>query len=105
GGRTGQVPHHLPADRRVGIEQPLDGRSRRFVAFGWMSRHDRILCPCGLQKLVRKGGFEPPRPFGHWTLNPARLPVPPLPHRFVEGRVERASITTYARGRQSAPPG
>src|SRR5258705_9491729 len=54
--------------------------------------------------MVRKGGFEPPRPFGHWTLNPARLPVPPLPH-LVEGRVEPDSITTYARGRQSAPSG
>ena len=24
--------------------------------------------------LVREGGFEPPRPFGHWHLKPARLP-------------------------------
>ena len=23
---------------------------------------------------MRKGGFEPPRPFGHWHLKPARLP-------------------------------
>ncbi len=23
---------------------------------------------------VREGGFEPPRPFGHWHLKPARLP-------------------------------
>ncbi len=28
---------------------------------------------------LRKRGLEPPRPFGHWNLNPARLPVPPLP--------------------------
>ena len=27
---------------------------------------------------VREGGLEPPRPFGHWNLNPARLPIPPL---------------------------
>ena len=26
---------------------------------------------------VREGGVEPPRPFGHWNLNPARLPIPP----------------------------
>ena len=32
-------------------------------------------------KLVRKEGFEPPRPFGHKILSLARLPVPPLPHR------------------------
>jgi SsrA-binding protein len=29
--------------------------------------------------MVRKGGLEPPQPYGHWTLNPARLPIPPLP--------------------------
>ena len=23
---------------------------------------------------VREGGLEPPRPCGHWNLNPARLP-------------------------------
>lgn len=28
--------------------------------------------------MVREGGVEPPRPFGHWNLNPARLPIPPL---------------------------
>jgi hypothetical protein len=28
---------------------------------------------------VRKEGVEPPRPFGHRILSPARLPVPPLP--------------------------
>ena len=27
-----------------------------------------------------KGGVEPPRPFGHRILSPARLPVPPLSH-------------------------
>src|SRR5689334_6286476 len=30
------------------------------------------------RKIVRKGGVEPPRPFGHRILSPARLPVPPL---------------------------
>src|SRR5438132_1011197 len=29
--------------------------------------------------LVRKEGFEPPRPFGHKILSLARLPVPALP--------------------------
>ena len=24
--------------------------------------------------MVREGGFEPPRPCGHWHLKPARLP-------------------------------
>src|SRR3989304_9218674 len=30
-------------------------------------------------RVVRKGRFELPRPFGHRLLRPARLPVPPLP--------------------------
>ena len=30
--------------------------------------------------MVREGGVEPPRPFGHWNLNPARLPIPPPAH-------------------------
>ena len=29
--------------------------------------------------MVRKGGFEPPRPCEHKLLRLARLPVPPLP--------------------------
>src|SRR6267378_4987578 len=33
----------------------------------------------GTESLVRKEGFEPPRPFGHKILSLARLPVPPLP--------------------------
>ena len=32
--------------------------------------------------MVRKEGFEPPRPFGHKILSLARLPVPPLPQWF-----------------------
>lgn len=35
--------------------------------------------PGGL-RLVREGGVEPPRPCGHWNLNPARLPIPPPAH-------------------------
>ena len=28
--------------------------------------------------VVREEGLEPSRPLGHWNLNPARLPIPPL---------------------------
>ena len=28
--------------------------------------------------VVGEGGLEPPQPFGHWHLKPARLPIPPL---------------------------
>jgi hypothetical protein len=30
--------------------------------------------------VVGEGGLEPPHPFGHRNLNPARLPIPPLAH-------------------------
>ena len=41
---------------------------------------------CGSSSLhVREGGFEPPRPFGHWHLKPARLP-------FRHSRVKRAKV-------------
>ena len=30
--------------------------------------------------LVPEKGLEPSQPFGHWNLNPARLPISPLGH-------------------------
>src|SRR6267143_6094400 len=46
-----------------------------------LSPHSRIqhYRKVGTERLVRKEGFEPPRPFGHKILSLARLPVPPLP--------------------------
>lgn len=35
--------------------------------------------------MVREGGVEPPRPCGHWNLNPARLPIPPPAHWVCRG--------------------
>ena len=40
---------------------------------------------------VREGGFEPPRPCGHWHLKPARLP-------FRHSRVSRPTGTTAGKG-------
>src|SRR6185436_17358709 len=40
------------------------------------------------QEGVRKGGVEPPKPFGYRILSPARLPVPPLSRgRGASGRM------------------
>src|SRR2546430_12440687 len=41
--------------------------------------------------LVRKEGFEPPRPFGHKILSLARLPVPPLPQWWLYRSEEHTS--------------
>lgn len=47
--------------------------------------------------LVREGGFEPPRPFGHWHLKPARLP-------FRHSRkVSRAKVSRHASIPKPAP--
>ena len=35
--------------------------------------------------VVGEGGLEPPRPFGHRNLNPARLPIPPLARATARG--------------------
>ena len=43
--------------------------------------------------MVRKGGVEPPKPFGYRILSPARLPIPPLSREFKKSRGE--SNTTY----------
>src|SRR5271156_6606611 len=34
--------------------------------------------PARWRTVVGEGGLEPPHPFGHRNLNPARLPIPPL---------------------------
>src|SRR5713226_926728 len=39
--------------------------------------------------LVPKRGLEPPRPDGHYTLNVARLPIPPLRRMLCRSRQER----------------
>src|SRR5262245_28767997 len=41
------------------------------------------------RRLVRKGGFEPPRSCERQPLKLVRLPVPPLPLRRVDGVVSR----------------
>src|SRR5204862_6274851 len=64
---------------------------------------------CG-RLLVRKGGLEPPWPFGHRILSPARLPVPPLsrPSTSLRTRPERprgARASTAVRMRPSTRSG
>jgi hypothetical protein len=48
-----------------------------------------------LTNVVRKEGVEPPRPHGHRILSPARLPIPPLPHRWIN-RVPEQQYTTVS---------
>lgn len=45
--------------------------------------------------IVREGGFEPPRPGGHWHLKPARLP-------FRHSRAPRKATSAHERRRYGA---
>src|ERR1700722_4117988 len=51
-----------------------------------------------LRRLVGEGGLEPPHPYGHRNLNPARLPIPPL------ARVEQRAYLTSGRGGPAKGP-
>ena len=72
----------------VAVAKERGSRSAQHAGRGRPAGWSRVDQPdqrfhCGI--MVRKGGLEPPRPCGHWTLNPARLPIPPLPHRSCSG--------------------
>ena len=87
-GRYYQLAYRGRIMRRGGVEPPIrppcsaslpDGR-RRFRDVP--SPYRLVALPFAhLLKVVRKGGFEPPRSEDHEPLKPARLPVSPLPQK------------------------
>ncbi len=69
------------------VEEKRHRRRRRALLAGVVLRRlrkdevpsrNQQRVPVSLGSLVREGGVEPPRPFGHTDLNRARLPIPPL---------------------------
>src|SRR5579884_2070914 len=48
--------------------------------------------PEACRRMVPKRGLEPPHPDGYYTLNVARLPIPPLRRRIVTTTVTRKSL-------------
>jgi Kef-type K+ transport system membrane component KefB len=79
----------------VAIHAVTAATAAAFIAAGLLSalifpvaalgllRDAEITEPMALDARVGEGGLEPPHPFGHRHLKPARLPIPPL------ARVER----------------
>ena len=63
-GHRANLAARRPAARRRWPEAAAGGPG---TANGTTPEPDPVRC-------VREGGFEPPRPFGHWHLKPARLP-------------------------------
>src|SRR5438874_9122953 len=71
--------------RRVRRLQARSTRGTRAPAVGPASVATLIANTARTKELVPKRGLEPPHPDGYYTLNVARLPIPPLRHakRFV----------------------
>ena len=71
-----QRPHAARARPGPGASGAHRDLSREEAATGGSVRKAEVTALCG--PLVGEGGLEPPHPFGHRNLNPARLPIPPL---------------------------
>ena len=69
---------------RLGSQQPLAHETTKTP-----EKHG------GLLHFVREGGVEPPRPFGHWHLKPARLPIPPLARVAASGDAANSTSRGY----------
>ena len=89
------IPAKLRAAEQAGADDDEIDRLWRQLSDEWTASHaHRQLVHAGVRNneprsgeplrglkyetLVGEGGLEPPRPFGHWHLKPARLPIPPL---------------------------
>src|ERR1700722_8237251 len=58
-----------------------------------------------LRTSVGEGGLEPPHPFGHRNLNPARLPIPPLARATVRGYPMMETTCSPTAGIAAPAPG
>ncbi len=70
-----QAPHRwtVALDRFTTMHRVLNGC--------WLLRAEYSAAPHALALLVPGAGLEPARPCGHYTLNVARLPIPPAGHK------------------------
>ena len=62
-------------------------------------------CESLMDRLVPKRGLEPPRPDGHYTLNVARLPIPPLRHAWYYENYSGQHLQVAASAACRGPPG
>jgi hypothetical protein len=54
GGRIGEVPHDLPADRRIGIEEPFELRGRGLCnRVGASVFYSKTVCDCYVAESIR----------------------------------------------------
>ena len=86
--------------RRVRRLQARSTRGTRAPAVGPASVATLIANTARTKELVPKRGLEPPHPDGYYTLNVARLPIPPL--RL--GSLDVAILTVSCQRRRIGPP-
>jgi hypothetical protein len=63
----------VPPEAGAKFAQPL-----LYGSDDWQAAYATLRSTNEGMTLVGEGGLEPPHPFGHRNLNPARLPIPPL---------------------------
>src|SRR5436309_8957179 len=74
--RTARGGGFTPPEQQVtgGERSAIDSRGASGGSTGGATQHPPCRMNASVRGLVRKGGFEPPRPFGHTVLSRARLP-------------------------------
>ena len=77
-----EYPPSKPArerrQRNAGVAPAANARKDQPNGCPSVCSDTQQICCSYVASLVREGGVEPPRPFGHTDLNRARLPIPPL---------------------------
>ena len=94
-----------------------EGSATRASPSGWEAGGSAGRVPLGVDRgipvwtqvrpEVGEGGLEPPHPFGHRNLNPARLPIPPLARATSRGYPNlwtRESRNGHHRRKRKPPP-
>src|SRR5207247_2765636 len=74
--RTARGGGFTPPEQQAtgGERSAIDSRGASGGSTGGATQHPPCRMNASVRGVVRKGGFEPPRPFGHTVLSRARLP-------------------------------
>ena len=79
--QNSQAPEFGQSSGRVGENRTANNATAR-SAMSASVLPNQATCEWG-GTLVPGTGFEPARPFGHWILSPARMPIPPSRRNFI----------------------
>ncbi|MCW2821556.1 MAG: hypothetical protein JWR64_1351, partial [Marmoricola sp.] len=86
------------------VQDRLSPGERLEAGSPWLGSPGLVASPEISRDVVREGGVEPPRPFGHTDLNRARLPIPPLARAWRRGATGPMETSTRLQGSFGARP-